>query len=137
MTARQTGGGAERVASPARGSLGRRPGERDAETGSKAACGRLPLPRDVGDGCAGPVENGGWRRFGRAAVRHLDETGLTPARAVKRLRVAAAGQMLSEPRHPVKRIAQRCGFGSEESLRRTFLRLLATTPQAYPGWFGG
>jgi transcriptional regulator GlxA family with amidase domain len=31
----------------------------------------------------------------------------------------------------VKRVASRCGFGSEETMRRSFLRLLAATPQAY------
>jgi AraC-like DNA-binding protein len=43
----------------------------------------------------------------------------------------AARRLLSESRLPVKRIAQRCGFGSEETLRRSFSRLLATTPQDY------
>jgi transcriptional regulator GlxA family with amidase domain len=32
---------------------------------------------------------------------------------------------------PVKRVAARCGFGSEETMRRSFLRLLGATPQAY------
>ncbi len=32
---------------------------------------------------------------------------------------------------PVKRVAAHCGFGSEETLRRSFLRLLGATPQAY------
>jgi len=37
---------------------------------------------------------------------------------------------------PVKRIAQRCGFGSEETLRRSFLRIVAITPQDYRACFG-
>ena len=32
---------------------------------------------------------------------------------------------------PVKRAAQRCGFGSEETMRRSFLRHLGASPQAY------
>ena len=56
-----------------------------------------------------------------------EATGLTPARAVERLRVEAARRLLSESRLPVKRISQRCGFGSEETMRRSFLRLLAAT----------
>jgi transcriptional regulator GlxA family with amidase domain len=32
---------------------------------------------------------------------------------------------------PVKRIAANCGFGSEETLRRSFLRAIGVTPQAY------
>ena len=72
----------------------------------------------------------------RSFSRHyVDATGLTPARAVERLRVEAARRMLSESRLPVKRIAQRCGFGSEETLRRSFLRLLAATPQEYRARF--
>jgi transcriptional regulator GlxA family with amidase domain len=68
----------------------------------------------------------------RSFSRHYAEaTGQTPARAVERLRVEAARRLLSESRIPVKRIAQRCGFGSEETLRRSFVRLLAVTPQDY------
>ena len=36
---------------------------------------------------------------------------------------------------PMKRVAARCGFGSEETMRRSFLRLLATTPQDYRSRF--
>jgi transcriptional regulator GlxA family with amidase domain len=68
----------------------------------------------------------------RSFSRHyLEATGLTPARAVERLRVEAARRMLSETRQPVKRVSQRCGFGSEETMRRSFLRVLAATPQDY------
>jgi transcriptional regulator GlxA family with amidase domain len=73
----------------------------------------------------------------RSFSRHYAEaTGLTPGRAVERLRVEAARQLLSESRLPVKRISQRCGFGSEETMRRSFLRLLAATPQDYRARFG-
>ncbi len=72
----------------------------------------------------------------RSFSRHyLEATGLTPARAVERLRLEAARQMLSESRLPVKRVATRCGFGSEETMRRSFLRLLAATPQDYRARF--
>jgi transcriptional regulator GlxA family with amidase domain len=54
---------------------------------------------------------------------------------VERLRVEAARRLLSESRLPVKRISRRCGFGSEETMRRSFLRLLATTPQDYRARF--
>lgn len=73
----------------------------------------------------------------RSFSRHYAEaTGHTPARAVERLRVEAARHLLSDSRQPVKRIAQRCGFGSEETMRRSFLRLLAATPQDYRVRFG-
>jgi transcriptional regulator GlxA family with amidase domain len=72
----------------------------------------------------------------RSFSRHYAEaTGLTPARAVERLRVEAARRMLSESRLPVKRISQRCGFGSEETMRRSFLRILSATPQDYRARF--
>jgi transcriptional regulator GlxA family with amidase domain len=68
----------------------------------------------------------------RSFSRHYAEaTGLTPGRAIEQLRVEAARGLLLESRQPVKRIAQRCGFGSEETMRRSFLRLLAVTPQDY------
>lgn len=68
------------------------------------------------------------RNFSR---RYVEATGLTPMRAVEQLRAEAARQLLSETRQPVKRIAQRCGFGTEETMRRSFLRLLSITPQDY------
>jgi transcriptional regulator GlxA family with amidase domain len=72
----------------------------------------------------------------RSFSRHYAEaTGQTPARAIERLRVEAARRLLSESRLPVKRIAQRCGFGSEETMRRGFLRVLAVTPQDYRSRF--
>jgi transcriptional regulator GlxA family with amidase domain len=72
----------------------------------------------------------------RSFSRHYAEaTGQTPARAIERLRVEAARRLLSESRTPVKRIVQLCGFGSEETMRRSFLRLLAVTPQDYRARF--
>jgi len=68
----------------------------------------------------------------RSFSRHYAEaTGQTPARAIERLRVEAARRLLLETRLPVKRISQRCGFGSEETMRRSFLRLLSVTLQDY------
>ena len=72
----------------------------------------------------------------RSFSRHYAEaTGLTPAHAVERLRVEAARRLLSDSRLPVKRISQRCGFGSEETMRRSFVRLLAVAPQDYRARF--
>jgi transcriptional regulator GlxA family with amidase domain len=72
------------------------------------------------------------RSFSR---RYAEATGVTPARAIERLRLEAARRLLSDSRLPVKRIAQRCGFGSEETMRRSFLRLMAATPQDYRARF--
>jgi transcriptional regulator GlxA family with amidase domain len=49
--------------------------------------------------------------------------------------VEAARQLLLESRLPIKRVSQRCGFGSEETMRRSFLRLLLTSPQDYRARF--
>jgi transcriptional regulator GlxA family with amidase domain len=72
------------------------------------------------------------RSFSR---RYAEATGMTPGRAVEQLRVEAARRLLLESRLPVKRIAQRCGFGSEETMRRSFNRLLAVAPQDYRARF--
>ena len=65
------------------------------------------------------------------AQKGAEAIGLTPARSVERLRVEAARRLLSDSRLPVKRISQRCGFGSEETMRRSFLRVLSVAPQDY------
>jgi transcriptional regulator GlxA family with amidase domain len=72
------------------------------------------------------------RSFSR---RYAEATGMTPGRAVEQLRLEAARRLLLETRLPVKRIAQRCGFGSEETMRRSFNRLLAVAPQDYRARF--
>jgi transcriptional regulator GlxA family with amidase domain len=67
----------------------------------------------------------------RSFARHYRAaTGRTPARAVEDIRIETARHLLDQ-KHPVARVAGRCGFGSEETLRRAFLRRLGTTPQAY------
>ena len=72
------------------------------------------------------------RSFSR---RYAEATGQTPARAIERLRVEAARRQLSDSKVPVKRIARQCGFGTEETMRRSFLRLLSTNPQDYRARF--
>jgi transcriptional regulator GlxA family with amidase domain len=68
----------------------------------------------------------------RSFMRHYKaETGRTPARAVETFRVEAAQRLLGETSWPVKRIASHCGFGSEESMRRSFVRVLKIAPQTY------
>jgi len=65
-------------------------------------------------------------------VRHYRaQTGITPARAIDQLRLEAARRLLGDTSFPVKRVAARCGFGSEETMRRSFLRSMGVTPQAY------
>jgi len=51
------------------------------------------------------------------------------------MRVEAACQLLATTRDPIKRIAQRCGFGAEETARRGFFRQVGIAPQDYPARF--
>jgi transcriptional regulator GlxA family with amidase domain len=62
-------------------------------------------------------------------------TGTTPSRAVEHLRVEAARGALGSTRRSIKDIARRCGFGSEETMRRSFLRTLAVAPRDYRARF--
>jgi transcriptional regulator GlxA family with amidase domain len=74
----------------------------------------------------------------RSFVRHYRaQTGNTPARAIEQLRVEAARRLLGDSALPIKRIADRWGFGTEETLRRSFLRAVSVTPQAYRERFSG
>ncbi len=63
--------------------------------------------------------------------RYRQVTGTTPSRAVERVRVEAARQALGDSSRTVKRIVRDCRFGSEETMRRSFLRVLGVPPAAY------
>ncbi|MFA7942948.1 GlxA family transcriptional regulator [Pseudomonas brenneri] len=68
----------------------------------------------------------------RSFVRHYRaETGQTPARAVELIRVETARRQLADSAVAIKRIAVQCGFGSEETMRRSFVRALSISPQLY------
>jgi len=65
------------------------------------------------------------------ARRYVDEVGRTPAKTVSALRLEAASRWLAESRRPLKRIALECGFGSEQNLRRAFVRRFGVLPLDY------
>lgn len=67
------------------------------------------------------------RHFARAFVA---ETGLTPAKAVERLRLEAARERVEATREPIDRVAEAVGFGDPERMRRAFLRAFGQPPQA-------
>jgi transcriptional regulator GlxA family with amidase domain len=67
--------------------------------------------------------------------RYTASMGITPARAVAKMRVEAARAQLASTRTPVKRIAERCGFGSEEAFRKRFLREVGVPPSDYRARF--
>jgi transcriptional regulator GlxA family with amidase domain len=68
------------------------------------------------------------RHFARVFT---EEIGVTPARYVERVRVEAARRRLEECDDGVERIADACGFGSAEVMRRTFLRWIHVSPADY------
>ena len=67
------------------------------------------------------------RHFARAFAA---ETGVTPAKAIERLRVEAARAPVEAGAEPIDRIAERLGFGDPERMRRAFLRAYGQPPQA-------
>ncbi|MBN3787230.1 GlxA family transcriptional regulator [Burkholderia sp. Ac-20353] len=67
------------------------------------------------------------RHFARAFQA---ETGLTPAKAVEKLRVEAARAALESGATSLQRVATECGFGDMETMRRSFQRLLGMPPSA-------
>ena len=58
------------------------------------------------------------------------KTGITPAKAVERLRVEAARTALDDGAESVQRVALDCGFGDAERMRRSFMRLLGVPPSS-------
>jgi transcriptional regulator GlxA family with amidase domain len=68
------------------------------------------------------------RNFARVFVQ---STGTTPAKAVERIRVEAARRVLEETATSLSVVADRCGFRTEERMRRSFIRHLGTVPRQY------
>ena len=68
------------------------------------------------------------RHFGRVFTA---EVGETPARYVERVRVEAARRDLETTDDTLDAIASRCGFGTAETLRRSFHRRLGVAPDSY------
>lgn len=58
------------------------------------------------------------------------ETGVTPAKAVERLRVEAARALLDSQPLQVEDVALETGFGDAERMRRAFIRAFGQPPQA-------
>ena len=72
------------------------------------------------------------RQFARVFVQ---AAGSTPARYVERVRVDAARRRLEETDAGLDHVARECGFGSADSMRRSFLRILRVAPSNYRGRF--
>ena len=67
------------------------------------------------------------RHFARAFTA---ETGITPAKAMERLRLEAARLRVETTRDPIDHVAEAVGFGDPERMRRAFLRAFGQPPQA-------
>ncbi|HZG20722.1 MAG TPA: helix-turn-helix domain-containing protein [Herbaspirillum sp.] len=57
------------------------------------------------------------------------ETGLSPAKAIEKLRVQAAQSLMESGHSTPSRIAVQTGFGDDERMRRAFARVLGESPQ--------
>jgi transcriptional regulator GlxA family with amidase domain len=68
------------------------------------------------------------RHFARA---FRAETGVTPARWVERVRLEAARRLLEDSAETIAAVAGACGFGTAETMRRSFLRALGVGPAEY------
>jgi len=72
------------------------------------------------------------RNFARVFA---DETGTPPGEFVHRIRVEAARRRLEESTDKLQKVAADCGFGSINSLRRSFFRVLRVVPSEYRSRF--
>ncbi|MGC1955247.1 MAG: GlxA family transcriptional regulator [Gammaproteobacteria bacterium] len=59
------------------------------------------------------------------------ETGTTPAKFVEQTRLEHARCKLLQATLPIEAIAEQCGFGNPERMRRSFQRLLRVSPYEY------
>jgi transcriptional regulator GlxA family with amidase domain len=82
---------------------------------------RLPVERLADRAAMSP------RHFARAFNA---ETGMTPAKAIERLRVEAARDHVENGAEPIEGVAARTGFSDPERMRRAFLRAFGQPPQA-------
>jgi transcriptional regulator GlxA family with amidase domain len=66
------------------------------------------------------------RQFSRA---FRAETGQSPAKAVEKLRVEVAREMMEQSQHPIEIVARQTGFADPDRMRRAFLRTFGQPPQ--------
>jgi transcriptional regulator GlxA family with amidase domain len=58
------------------------------------------------------------------------DTGMSPAKAIEKMRIEAARLLVCDGRHLIELIARQTGFGMAERMRRAFMRVFGTPPQA-------
>jgi transcriptional regulator GlxA family with amidase domain len=74
------------------------------------------------------------RNFAR---RFTQTVGIPPAQYVSRIRLETARRKLEENGLQVAQVARRCGFGTQETMRRTFISELGVSPSDYRERFRG
>ncbi|MBN3834446.1 GlxA family transcriptional regulator [Burkholderia sp. Ac-20344] len=67
------------------------------------------------------------RQFARV---FREETGISPAKAIEKMRIEAARLLVRDGRHSIELIARQTGFGKAERMRRAFMRVYGKPPQA-------
>lgn len=67
------------------------------------------------------------RHFSRSFTA---ETGVSPSKAVERLRIEVARTRVQSGHEPIETIAQSSGFGDTERMRRAFMRTFGHPPQS-------
>jgi transcriptional regulator GlxA family with amidase domain len=67
------------------------------------------------------------RHFARAFIA---ETGITPSKAVERLRIEVARQRVQSSSEAIERVAEKTGFRDPERMRRAFIRAFGQPPQS-------
>jgi transcriptional regulator GlxA family with amidase domain len=82
---------------------------------------RLPVERLAERAAMSP------RHFARAFAA---ETGMTPAKAVERLRLETSRERIESGSEPIELVAAGTGFGDPERMRRAFIRAFGQPPQA-------
>jgi transcriptional regulator GlxA family with amidase domain len=82
---------------------------------------RLPVERLADRAAMSP------RHFARAFSA---ETGMTPAKAIERLRLETARERVESGIEPIEGVAAHTGFGDPERMRRAFIRAFGQPPQA-------
>jgi transcriptional regulator GlxA family with amidase domain len=82
---------------------------------------RLPVERLADRAAMSP------RHFARAFAA---ETGMTPAKAIERLRLEASREWIESGSEPIEKVAACIGFGDPERMRRAFVRAFGQPPQA-------
>lgn len=66
-----------------------------------------------------------------------DDVGVTPGAYVESVRVEAARRLLETSARPLDVIARECGFGTPETMHRSFRRTVSVTPGDYRRRFRG